>query len=213
MNTSDTVAASVRRMIVQGDLAEGERINEVRLAGRLNVSRTPLREALNRLMAEGALVSAPARGYSVKPLTLGELESIYAIRPILDPAALRLAGLPSPERLARLRSLNERIEASRNAERAIDLDDVWHSELIGACPNPVLLELIAQFMLRTRRYEFGLMRERREVLATGVNHRAIMAALRRRDLNAACDALRDNLERGREPLRVWLKERTAKASS
>lgn len=209
LNVSDTVEAAVRQMIVAGRLGEGERINEVHLAQRLNVSRTPLREALNRLSTEGALVHAPALGYSVKPLTLEEFEAVYAMRPILDPAALKLAGLPSPERLASLRALNARIETSRSAERAIEIDDAWHNELIAACPNPVLLELITHFMLRTRRYEMALLRERREVVMAGANHRAIMAALRRRDLEGACDALRHNLERGCEPLRAWLKQRSA----
>jgi DNA-binding GntR family transcriptional regulator len=209
-NVSDSVETAVRQMIVLGQLGENERINEVHLAERLNVSRTPLREALNRLSGEGALVHAPALGYSVKALTLEEFEAVYGMRPILDPAALKLAGLPSPERLARLRALNARIESSRSAERALDFDDAWHTELVAACPNPVLLDLIAHFMLRTRRYELALLRERREILMAGANHRAIMAALRRRDLDGACDALRHNLERGREPLLTWLKQRSAK---
>src|ERR1700733_3827862 len=148
-NVSDTVADVVRDMIVGGQLAEGERINEVHLSQRLGVSRTPLREALNRLVAEGALTSAPSFGYSVKPLTLEECEPLYAMRPILDPAALAQAGLPSPERLHRLRELNARIEASRNSARTLDLDDQWHWELVAACPNPILLDLIGQFMRRT----------------------------------------------------------------
>jgi DNA-binding GntR family transcriptional regulator len=209
-NISALVVEAVRAMIVEGRLAEGARINEVHLAQSLGVSRTPVREALNRLSAEGALVSTPALGYAVRPLTLAEFEPLYDMRPILDPAALQLAGLPSPERLARLRKLNERIEASRDTERTIDLDDAWHLELIGACPNPILLDLIRQFIQRTRRYEIALMRERKNVLVAGSNHRAIMAALRRRDLDAACAALRHNMQTGRAPIVAWLKARITK---
>src|ERR1700678_1209522 len=87
---SDSVAAALRNMIVEGTLPEGARINEVHLSQRLGVSRTPLREALNRLASEGALENAPGIGFSVKPLTLEEFEPLYAMRPILDPAALAL---------------------------------------------------------------------------------------------------------------------------
>src|SRR5262249_40350900 len=86
-NISADGAAAVRAMIVDGRLPAGERINEVRLAEQLGVSRTPLREALNRLSSEGALTSAPRIGYFVRPLTLEEFQQIYAIRPLLDPEA------------------------------------------------------------------------------------------------------------------------------
>ena len=209
-STSDAVASALRAMVVDGVLPEGERINEVHLARQLGVSRTPLREALNRLIAEGAVSRTPNLGYSVKPLSPEEFEPLYGMRPILEPAALALAGLPSPEMLARLQQINERIETARNPERALDLDDSWHNELISGCPNPLLLDLITQYMRLTRRYEIALLRERREILAAGMNHRAILAALRKRDLAAACDALRHNLTRGAMPIAAWLKERSAR---
>ena len=211
-NISDSVADAVRSLIADGGLAEGERINEVQLSQSLGVSRTPLREALNRLAAEGALTSTPSHGYSVKPLTLEEFEPLFAMRPILDPAALRLAGLPPPERLQRLRDINARMAASRNSAHTLDLDDQWHRELIAACPNPILLDLIEQFIRRTRRYEMTLMRERRQALAAVNSHRAIMAALSRRDLDGACEALRHNLTRGAAPIAAWLKERKTKGT-
>jgi DNA-binding GntR family transcriptional regulator len=209
-NVSDAVASTLRTMIVEGALPEGERINEVHLSQQLGVSRTPLREALNRMAAEGAVSSAPCLGYSVKPLTFEEFEPLYGMRAILDPAALKLAGLPSAEKLARLREMNLRIETARDAEHAMDLDDAWHMELISWCPNPILLDLIAQLMRRTRRYEIALMRERCEVLVAGANHRAVLAALRRCDMEGACEALRHNLTRGAMPIAAWLKERAIK---
>src|SRR5687768_6083729 len=141
-NLSDTVATRLRHLIVDGQLAAGQRINEVHLSQQLGVSRTPLREALARLAQEGALKSVARIGYFVRPLTLEEFEEIYAIRPLLDPEALRLAGLPSTERLARLRAINARLEKAKTADSAISLDDEWHLEPIAACPNSVLLDLI-----------------------------------------------------------------------
>src|SRR6476659_6139720 len=88
---SQAAADAVREMIVDGRLAPGERINEVRLSESLGVSRTPLREALGRLAADGALSSTPSIGYAGRPLPLDEFEQLYAIRPILDLEALRLA--------------------------------------------------------------------------------------------------------------------------
>src|SRR6185437_11882915 len=84
-SASRAAADAVREMIVDGRLPPGARVNEVRLSGALGVSRTPLREALGRLAAEGALTSAPAIGYTVRPLSADEFEKLYDIRPILDP--------------------------------------------------------------------------------------------------------------------------------
>jgi DNA-binding GntR family transcriptional regulator len=166
-----------------------------------------LREALNRLGQEGALISTPRIGYSVRPLMLEEFEQVYDLRPLLDPEALRLAGLPPPDRLARLRVLQHRLENARNAAEAIEVDDDWHFTLIEACPNKVLLEMIVQLARRTRRYEIALMRERRNVLKAGLGHRAIMAAIKRGDLSGACNALKRNLEAGKAPIAAWLRER------
>jgi len=206
-NISDAAAVEVRNMLVDGRLPAGERINEVQLAQQLGISRTPLREALARLAHEGALRSVPRIGYFARPLTLEELEQIYPIRRLLDPEALQLSGLPSRERMERLRELNEKIRNAADADVAITLDDEWHLELIADCPNRVLLDLIRQFMQRTRRYEIALMRESRNVSLASSSHRAVMAALRRRDLSAACDALRHHLTTGYEPIASWLRAR------
>jgi DNA-binding GntR family transcriptional regulator len=211
-NISDAVAGELRNMIVDGRLPAGERINEVHLSQQLGVSRTPLREALARLAQEGALRHMARIGYFVRPLTLEEFEQIYDIRPLLDPEALRLAGLPSRNWLERLRGINDQIRNERDADRIIDLDDEWHLELIADCPNKVLIDLILQFIQRTRRYETALMREHRNVLVAVANHDDIMAAIGRGDLEAGCAALRVNLQTGRAPIVGWLTERERKGT-
>ncbi|MDQ2869410.1 MAG: GntR family transcriptional regulator [Acidobacteriota bacterium] len=208
-NISEAVASAVRDMIVDGRLPAGERLNEVHLASRLGVSRTPLREALGRLAAEEALSSVPRVGYFVRALTSEEFRQIYPMRAILDPEALRLAGLPSAPKLARLESLNRQLLSARDAGKVIALDDAWHLELIGDCPNAVLIGLIEQFMRRTRRYEIALMRERRNVRGATDDHDRILSALRRRDLGAAAEALRQNMQTGIEPVLAWLASREA----
>jgi DNA-binding GntR family transcriptional regulator len=209
-NISDSVAAELRHRIVDGRLPAGERINEVHLARQLGVSRTPLREALSRLASEGALTSVPRFGFFVRPLTLEEFEQIYEIRPILDPEALRLAGLPDAKTIEHLEKLNRRLAGMRDPESAIALDDEWHLLLVDRCPNRVLIELIQNIILRTRRYELALMRETSNVRRATEDHGRILAALRRRDLSAACTALKRNMQTGRAPIVSWLKVRESK---
>lgn len=211
-NISDVVVEKLRELIVDGHLSGGERVNEVRLAAQLGVSRTPLREALGRLQAEGAIYTVPRLGFFVQALTLDEFRQIYPIRALLDPEALRLAGLPSDATLRSLAALNDRIRAERATLRVLELDDEWHMQLIEHCRNRVLVDLIRQFMRRTRRYEVALMRDGRNVSATTADHDCIMRALRERDLEGACAALRQNMTSGIGPIEQWLEQRNQRES-
>lgn len=205
-NISDAAADAVREMILDGRLEPGERLNEVRLAEALGVSRTPLREGLRLLAAEGAIVASPKRGFFVRPMTSEELDHLYAIRPLLDPEALRLSGLPPPGRLARLEKLNRALSSTRGPA-AVGLDDEWHLLLIADCPNRVLIEMIEHIIIRTRRYEIALMREAKNVAAASEDHARILSALKDRDLDAACAALKRNMQSGKAPLTDWLGRR------
>ena len=209
-NISEDLANRIREMILDGAIPASSRINEVHLARDLGVSRTPLREAIARLVREDTLVAVPRLGAFAKPLTVEEFDQIYSIRNVLDPEALRIAGLPSQQQLHRLERLNIRIEAAADPHTTIALDDDWHLLLVEHCPNKVLLGLIQDFMRRTRRYELALMRERQQVEIATDTHAKIIAALRRSDLNAAAKLLKANLEAGREPIRRWLIEREEK---
>ena len=207
VSAAELAVNALRTMIVDGRLKPGERINEVRLAAQLGISRTPLREALNRLAAEHAIAGMPNVGYTVLPLTLDEFEQIYDLRPILDPEALRLAGPASKAQLRRLRAIDERLAVERDPHRALALDDAWHDELLASCPNRVLLEIIAGITMRTRRYELALMRETRSVVRATEDHGRIIAALNANDLDAACSALKQNMQSGRGTIVAWLRER------
>ncbi|MEL6950377.1 MAG: GntR family transcriptional regulator [Pseudomonadota bacterium] len=205
---SVAAADAIRAMIVDGTLADGNRINEVHLAKALEVSRTPLREGLMRLVTEGVVTTEPRRGFFVKPMTLDDFLELYAIRPILDPAALTMAGLPEAKSLDQLERINDAMLSARSPSRAIDLDDQWHRELLGHCPNSVLLDLIDQIIGRTRCYEHALFRETDNVWKAGDEHARIIAALRDGDLDAACAELKRNLQSGSEPIVNWLQQRT-----
>lgn len=205
---SAQAAREVRQMIVRGQLRDGTRINEVRLAAELGVSRTPLREGLGQLVAEGVVRSEPRLGFFVAPFTIAEFEQLYDIRPILDPEALRLAGIPSSASLDRLDRINRRMQAAKTPPIAIDLDDEWHMELLAACPNRVLVELIQQIIGRTRRYEYALFRETKNVWTASNEHELIVAALRRGDLESACSLLQQNMRSGKAPIIAWLTNRS-----
>ncbi len=207
-NLATDLADTLRQSIVDGQLATGERINEVELAASLEVSRTPLREALYRLVAERLVESRPRQGFYVREIGPRELADVYGIRAILDPAALEAAGLPDPDRLDRLTAINDRIrEAADDPERIIDLDDEWHLELLQGCPNRALVDLIREFMRRTRPLERAYTRDRGNVQTMVRIHDQILDALRAGDLDRAVGLVRENMRVGLPPIVEWLEER------
>jgi DNA-binding GntR family transcriptional regulator len=159
------------------------------------------------LTAEGTVNTIPRRGFFIRSLEVEEFENLYAIRALLDTEALRLGGIPDATRLRRLEELNTKLARARTASRRIELDNKWHLELIGGCPNRVLVDLVRQFVQRTRRYEMALLREQQNAQITLAEHKEILAALRAGNLQRACAALRQNMHSGREPIIRWLERR------
>lgn len=203
-NISANVADQIRDMIANGTLPADSRVNEVHLSEQLGVSRTPLREALAALVSEGALENRPRKGNFVRPLTREEFESIYGIRPILDIEALRLSGIPEREDLDQLAELNEKMRGAKSALTRIARDDDWHLLLVQNCGNQVLLDLIRQFIFRTRRYEIAYLRSSNNASTAYDEHLVIIRALRNGDLSGAIDGLRQNLTSGMGPVLDWL---------
>jgi DNA-binding GntR family transcriptional regulator len=203
-NISEELADRIREMVVDGIIPDDSRINEVHLARELGVSRTPLREAIARLIREGTLTSMPRVGAFVKPLSIEDFQQVYSIRKLLDPEALRLSGIPPKSQIDGLERLNGRIGSAKSPHKAIELDDEWHLLLVSACPNQLLLDLIRDFIGRTRRYEIALMREHENVTRATHEHDWIIRALRNGDLGAAVDGLRRNMESGFQPILDWL---------
>ena len=206
-NICDAAADTIRDMIVAGTLGDGDRINEVHLAEELGVSRTPLREGLARLVAEGVVTTQPRKAFFVAPMTLSEFEQVYDIRPILDPEALRLGGIPAAASLDRLERLNQKLLTARTPATAIEIDNAWHMELLAACPNRVLVEMIEHIIMRSRRYEHALFRETKNLWNAGNEHDLIMAALKEDDLTTACAMLKQNMQSGKAPIVRWLTQR------
>jgi DNA-binding GntR family transcriptional regulator len=83
---------TLRRRIIQCELEPGERFTEAQLASETGIGKTPVREALTRLIQEGLVRSMPGHGYEVTPITLGDVQDLFNFRLIVEPAAAQLAA-------------------------------------------------------------------------------------------------------------------------
>jgi GntR family transcriptional regulator, rspAB operon transcriptional repressor len=110
-DTVELAHEKVRRLILTGELRAGESFSVVQLAAQCGVSRTPLREAVRMLQREGLLIGEPNRRFVVAPFSLEDIEQIYAMRLVLEDAAVRVS-VPrmSPEDIAELQGHVARME-------------------------------------------------------------------------------------------------------
>ncbi|TYB42213.1 GntR family transcriptional regulator [Actinomadura chibensis] len=179
--------------LLTGGFPVGGRINEVRLAAEIGVSRTPLREALASLAREGVLDARPNRGYWVSALSEREIRETYPIIAQLEVLAIRLSD---PAELARrapgLVDLADGMAAGADARDVQRADDEWHAALLESCPNRRLLDMIGDTKRVVHRYEHAYLGDADSVQESVDQHKRIAAALRDEDLETACAELADN---------------------
>jgi DNA-binding GntR family transcriptional regulator len=98
--------------ILRRELEPGERISPPEIAATLGVSITPVRDAVNQMAAEGLVTVTPRRGTVVSPVSIRDIEELYEIRLMIEPEAAELAaGRATPDEIARVKELAERLEA------------------------------------------------------------------------------------------------------
>jgi DNA-binding GntR family transcriptional regulator len=200
---ADAAAERLRDEILTGVLSPGERLNEVRLAKALGVSRTPLREALIGLQSEGFAEREPGRGFRVRRLTSNEVAEIYPIRAALEVLALQSAGPPPESALAELRSTNWEVAQVSQPSGRVEHDEAFHRALLAHCPNGRLLDLVAELTARCRLYEYRILTAGVLPRDSAQQHTEILEALKAGDVAAACQRLHDHLVGGLEQIVSW----------
>ena len=183
------IATLLREAIFVREIRPGERIVERQLASQWNVSRAPLREAIKQLTTEGLLVVSPHRGASVREVSKKELTELFAVREMIEVAAVRIAArLGADTDLTRMQEL---VDAMRAAASRGDLPTfsgsglAFHDELVRLSKNETMIQIYDGVKLRFRRYQFLLAALPDVPQSSTVAHQEILSAIRMRDADAA----------------------------
>jgi DNA-binding GntR family transcriptional regulator len=204
---SQSAYAQLRQMILGGVLPAGTRLQEQGLAEQLGVSRTPVREAIGRLAAEG-LVTRPGGGGApvVHKISVGEIMEILHVRRLLECEAARQAaqGQPPVEQFLALRARIERfLQGERpSAEAHLEVDERLHDLIAAASGSQLLRALVGSLKVKTRMFDKGSIPERFE---PGCHeHIAIIDAILARDPARAEMLMRGHLENARAAILAHL---------
>jgi DNA-binding GntR family transcriptional regulator len=191
LSRSASVAATeiIRQAILDGRLAPGDRLKENELAERLGISRTPVREALLVLQAEGLVEASPNRGATVRTYRAEDLEDMYGLRALLEghaahQAATRITG----EQLARLRASCERFDALRTQDDVAGLtqeNNAFHATILEAAGSERLADMVRKVVELPLVYRSFIWYSPDQKLISLHYHRQITAALEARDAERA----------------------------
>ncbi len=184
-------------MIVTGNFADGERLDEIRLAERFGVSRTPIREALQKLAASGLVEQIPRRGVFVREPGPIELIEMFEAMAELEAACGRLAAMRiSDPALVELREAHEACLAateSGDADHYYRQNERFHHLIYAACENRYLEEQAKKLQKRLKAYRRMQLRVRGRLAQSVAEHGVIVEAISQGDGLAAANALRTHV--------------------
>jgi len=195
----DRAVNRLRTLIVRGALAPGEPLNEAELCEALGISRTPLREALKLLAAEGLVQLRPNRSGIVAPLLREQLDDLFEAVSIIERAAAELAAVRMTERdiekLAALQDRLERYHGGGKLREYFELNQQIHALIVALSGNETLKATHQWLFARVERARFIALSRRGRWDQSVDEHRKILGHLKRRESEKAGKLLARHVQR------------------
>ena len=212
----DEVAERLRGLIFSGDLTPGQWVDEVRLCETWEISRTPLREALKVLSAEGLVRHEPRRGCFVNEVTEQDLDEIFPVIALLEGRCAHEAACHASDAdLRALAALQDQLQAHAKAERIPDYyatNYLIHESIIAMAGNKWLAMAIGDLRKILKLARLQQLNAPGRLAQSLCEHQAIFSALQKRNALAAEEAMRLHLTRQREALRSLMQSQSSRLS-
>lgn len=196
------VYEKLRYAIIHGDIPPGHRFVEMRLAEALGISRTPVREAIHKLEREGLMERLAGGGFTVFHPTLADIEETIGIRSVLESYAARLATVKHKEE--ELQALERKIEEFQGCLEGGQLDNLpkinteFHNLLYAMSQSPKLVKMIEDLRDQIFRFRKILLNEPSRARISNEDHRQMLAAMKKRDVERVENLVAAHILRGQE---------------
>jgi len=201
---SSAAADLIRQAIIDGRVVPGQRLKEEELAQQLGLSRTPIREALLVLQAEGLVETAPNRGATVRAYELSDLEDMYELRALLEGSAARRAATRiSAESLEELRASCARFEllvGGSDVQALVAENALFHDTILAAAASERLVGMVRQVIAMPLVYKSYIWYSPEQASASYHYHRQLTNALERADAQRAEFIMREHVYEARDVL-------------
>ena len=197
-DSSERAYNTIRKLLVEFKLKPEERINELQLSRKLGISRTPIREALNRLASEGFVSLTPNRGFFVRSLSTEGLLDLYELRSVIECAAFKLmCKRADDQQLARLSAYWEALVdgyQDQPADTILVQDEGFHLLIAELSGNSELVNQLLAINARIRFIRRIQIEHRTHNVFQIDSHSAIVEAAKRRDAEKGSELLREHIE-------------------
>lgn len=194
----DQAYNAIKQLIITCELRPGEPLSEPALSTQLDIGRTPIRQAIDRLLGDGLVEVMPRKGTIVKPVSLDEIFNVIDVRIVNETFCVRIAATQTgPAIAAQLRrNLDAMLAAAheRDIETISGLDQQFHSLIAGATRNPVMGDLLRNLHERSARMWFISLSTNEQHLRICDEHAAIVDGIARQDPDLAERAMRAHIE-------------------
>ena len=178
----DVIFETLRKAIINGEIKPGERLMEVAIAEHMGVSRTPVREAIRRLEAEGLVTMVPRKGTHVSELSAKDIIDVLEVRGALDKLATSLAAKRmKPQQLRALESIHKQFVScveKENIEGAVKKDIEFHDAIYAASGNSRLIGVLSTLKEHIYRFRVIYLRDMNIAEYVEQEHEEILNALR-----------------------------------
>ena len=202
LSLRDTAYRMIKHRITTCAYKPGEYLNEALISSTLGIGRTPVHQAIDRLMMEGLLEVIPRKGLIVKPISLDEVMQIIEVRLLNECHCVRLAAIHANQaeldQLADVLARSKEGIARRDNEQMMMLDREFHGILAQASRNDVLGELLGRLHDRSLRFWIISLNAPGHLQTVYDEHQTILKAISDRDADAAERAMRLHIEDFRE---------------
>ena len=191
----DVVATAIRDAVLRGQYRPGEKLDQQQIADELSVSRSPVREALRALDAEGLITLIPNRGAIVTERSMAELEELYFTRGVVEGLAIqRSAPLMDDETLWKLEGIFESAERTDDYGELLALNNDFHMLTYSTYDQPFISDYIQQLRDMSAPYNRLYLDSAGSVEAAWKDHRRIFEACKKRDGELAKKEVERHLE-------------------
>ncbi len=197
LKRADKIADKLEELVFKGEYKDGQRLDEIRLAEHFSVSRTPIREALQRLVMSGMAEQIPRRGVFVRQPGPVELIEMFETMAELEAACGRFAAARiTDEGLTRLKTANDRCQQAideKDALRYYSENEVFHQEIYRGSANSYLEKEALRLQNRLKPYRRVQLRLRGRMKQSMSEHIIIVEALESGDAELASRTLRNHV--------------------
>jgi DNA-binding GntR family transcriptional regulator len=196
----EEVAELLRQRIFRRELEPGSWIDEVKLAQEYGISRTPLREALKVLAAEGLVTMKVRRGAYVTEVSERDLAEVYHLLSLLESDAAGVVALKASDaELKELKALHAELEgAVRNRDKFFAVNERFHMRLLEIAGNRWRNQMVADLRKVMKLNRHNSLLKSGRIAESLVEHRAIMEALEKRSASAATKKMQEHFRNGLE---------------